>query len=110
MSALASEIGTGAVSPPAAETCIRTECPLKCSEKYNRVPSVTSERFEAPSLVICTDEITAGGASGDRSRNTLATTAATTAKPATIHRVTLVFAFVGARVPDNAPANSALIL
>ena len=66
MSALGSEIGTGAVSPPEVETCLRTEWPLTYSEKYSRAPSVTSERLDVPSFVICSDETTAGGDSGDR--------------------------------------------
>src|SRR5229473_729669 len=66
-------MGTGAVSPPEVETCRRTEWPLRFSEKYRRVPSVTSERLDAPSLVICSDEITSGGASGDFINRMIAT-------------------------------------
>src|SRR5580658_5443844 len=77
MSALASEVGTGAVCPPEVETCIKTECPLRCSEKYSRAPSLTRERFDTPSSVICSDEITAGGESGDRTNKKSATNTAT---------------------------------
>ena len=97
MSALASEIGTGAVSPPDAETCIRTECPFRCSEKYSRLPSVTRDRFEAPSFVICKDEITAGGVSTGLRKNIAATNpaAAKKMKPAASHDATLAFSFAG---------------
>src|SRR5580693_2274399 len=86
MSALASAIGTGAVSPPEVETCISSEWPFTCSEKYSRVPSVTRERFDAPSLVICSDEITTGGDSGDLTTQSAATTAAMATAPAASHR------------------------
>src|SRR6266404_1041554 len=97
MSALASEIGTGAVSPPDAETCIRTECPFRYSEKYSRVPSVTSDRFEAPSFVICKDEVTAGAASAGLIRNIAATNPATAMKmkPAASQGAILAFPFAG---------------
>src|SRR5579872_6047390 len=84
-----------------------TECPFKYSEKYNRVPSVTKERFDVPSFVICTDETTLGGASGDLRNKTDANTA-TTAKPTTNHFATLTFGF-GAKVV-GALANRARIL
>src|SRR5580700_7216530 len=77
MSALTSEMGTGAVSPPEVETCLRTEWPPRFSEKYSRVPSVTRERFEAPSCVICSDESTTGGDSGELRNSTSTTSAAT---------------------------------
>src|ERR1700733_14034685 len=98
MSALASEIGTGPVSPPAAQPCIKTECPFKCSEKYSRVPSVTSERFEAPSLVICSDEITTGGSAGDLRNRSAPTTAATATTPATTHFARLTLGRTSAEV------------
>src|SRR5580658_667755 len=98
MSELASEIGTGAVSPPAAETCIKTECPFKCSEKYSRLPSVTSDRFEAPSLVICSDEITTGGDAADLRNTSAPTTAATATTPATTHFVRLTLGRAWAEV------------
>src|ERR1700685_2452335 len=85
MSALASEVGTGAVSPPEVETCIRTECPLRCSEKYSRAPSVTRERFDVPSFVICSDEITAGGYSGDLANQKIATNTAAATSPNVTH-------------------------
>src|SRR5258706_14891348 len=97
MPALASEIGTGAVSPPDAETCIRTECPFRCSEKYSRVPSVTSDRFEAASFVICKDEVTAGGFSGGLRKNIAATNtaAAMKMKPAASQGAILPFSLAG---------------
>src|SRR5580704_2123005 len=88
MSALASEVGTGAVSPPEVETCIRIECPLRCSEKYSRAPSVTRERFDVPSFVICSDEITAGGDSGDLVNQKIATNTATATSPNATHFTT----------------------
>jgi hypothetical protein len=84
-----------------------TECPLKCSEKYSRVPSVTKERFDVPSFVICSDEITLGGGSGDR-RNKSPANTATTANPGTTHFAMLVFGF-GAKVV-GAFKNNARIL
>ena len=66
----------GAVSPPEAETCLNTEWPLTFSEKYSRVPSVTSERFDMPSLVICKEESTTGGESGDLKNRTSTASAA----------------------------------
>src|SRR6202035_4931735 len=84
-----------------------TECPLKCSEKYSRVPSVTRERFEVPSFVICTEEITLGGISGDLRNSTTANTA-TAANPDTSHFATLTLGF-GLKVV-GAIANNARIL
>ena len=43
---------------------------------------MTSERFEAASLVICTDEITDGGDSGDLKNRMTATNATTATRPA----------------------------
>ena len=88
MSALASDVGTGAVSPPEVETCIRIECPLRCSEKYSRAPSVTRERFDVPSFVICNYEITAGGDSGDLANQKIATNTATATSPNATHFTT----------------------
>jgi hypothetical protein len=85
MSALASEMGTGAVSPPEVETCLRTEWPLRYSEKYSRVPSVTKERFDVPSFVICSDAVTTGGDPGDLTNAVSATNATTASRPMTSH-------------------------
>src|SRR5947209_290060 len=101
MSALASVIGNGAVSPPEVETCINTEWPPRCSEKYSLVPSVTKDRFDAPSLVICREEKTAGGDSGDLKKNKAAVNAASTINPASIHGAILVFAFCGVCDVEN---------
>src|ERR1700719_351960 len=110
MSALASAIGKGAVSPPEVDTCISTECPPRCSEKYRREPSVTRERLEAPSLVICKDEKTAGGDSGDLNKSTAAINAAKAMKPAASQGTILVFAFWEVCEVENAVANNARIL
>src|SRR6202050_3095681 len=108
MSALGSGVGSGAVSPPEVETCIRIEWPLRCSEKYSRVPSVTRDRLDAPSLVICSDETTAGCAWGDFRNMTTATTAAMATTPAASHGA--IFAFRGGVTVVSAVANKARIL
>src|SRR5277367_249489 len=108
MSALASGIGTGAVSPPEAETCLRTEWPLTYSEKYSRLPSVTRDRLEVPSFVICSDEVTAGGDFGDLRNRNIPTNAATATRPNT-SPVAILTAGCGLTVA-SAAANMARIL
>src|SRR6202021_1017822 len=95
MSALASKVGTGAVSPPEVETCIRTECPLRYSEKYSRAPSVTKERLDVPSLVICVEETTTGVAEGERTNQRIAPNTAAAKMPLTSHLTRLALGWGG---------------
>src|SRR6516225_108684 len=66
---LRSVVGMAADSPPVTGTWSNLSTYLAVtSEKYKRAPSVTRPTFGCPSVVICAQFKTRGGASGCRSK------------------------------------------